>query len=154
MHLPPVLDRLYQRLRQGWQERRVSLKALSFALIGVVNTLVDLGIFLIGYNVLGLKLIPANLLSWLVAVSCSYVLNSSITFAHESGGKLSWRSYATFVASGIAGVTANTTVLFVASYWVPVLAAKLMSIMASFVVNFSLSHFVVFRTRNPQVSGK
>ena len=154
MHLPPVLDRLYQRLDKAWHERAVSLKALSFALIGVVNTLVDLGIFLIGYNVLGLKLIPANLMSWLVAVSCSYVLNSSITFAHESGGKLSWRSYATFVASGIAGVTANTTVLFVASYWVPVLAAKLMSILASFVVNFSLSHFVVFRARDPQVSGK
>ena len=154
MHLPPVLDRLYQRLDKAWHERAVSLKALSFALIGVVNTLVDLGIFLIGYNVLGLKLIPANLMSWLVAVSCSYVLNSSITFVHESGGKLSWRSYATFVASGIAGVTANTTVLFVASYWVPVLAAKLMSILASFVVNFSLSHFVVFRARDPQVSGK
>jgi len=150
MHLPPVLDRLYQRLDKAWHERAVSLKALSFALIGVVNTLVDLGIFLIGYNVLGLKLIPANLMSWLVAVSCSYVLNSSITFAHESGGKLSWRSYATFVASGIAGVTANTTVLFVASYWVPVLAAKLMSILASFVVNFSLSHFVVFRTNRPR----
>ncbi len=58
------------------------------------------------------------------------------------------------MASGIAGVTANTTVLFVASYWVPVLAAKLMSILASFVVNFSLSHFVVFRARDPQVSGK
>jgi putative flippase GtrA len=154
MHLPPVLDRLYQRLHKAWHERAVSLKALSFALIGVVNTLVDLGVFLLGYNVLGLKLIPANLLSWLVAVSCSYVLNSSITFAHESGGKLSWRSYATFVASGIAGVTANTTVLFVASYWMPVLAAKLLSILASFVVNFSLSHFVVFRARKPQASAE
>jgi putative flippase GtrA len=29
----------------------------------------------------------------------------------------------------------------------PVLAAKLLAIAASFVVNFSLSHFVVFRTR-------
>jgi putative flippase GtrA len=35
----------------------------------------------------------------------------------------------------------------VASYWLPVLAAKLLAIAASFVVNFSLSHFVVFRTR-------
>jgi putative flippase GtrA len=32
----------------------------------------------------------------------------------------------------------------------PVLAAKLLAIAASFVVNFSLSHFVVFRTRERQ----
>jgi putative flippase GtrA len=152
MRLPPILDRLYRRLLQAWHDRAITLKALSFAMVGVVNTLVDLGVFLFGYSVLGLKLIPANLLSWLVAVSCSYVLNSSITFAHESGGKLSWRSYATFVASGIAGVVANTTVLFVASYWIPVLAAKLVAILASFAVNFSLSHFVVFRARKPQTS--
>ena len=154
MRLPPPFDRLYRRLLQAWRDRAVTLKALSFAMIGVVNTLIDLGVFLLGYNVFGLKLIPANVLAWLVAVSCSYVMNSSITFAHESGGKLTWRAYGAFVASGIAGVIANTTVLFVASYWISVLAAKLLAILASFVVNFSLSHFVVFRARDPQASGK
>jgi putative flippase GtrA len=42
-------------------------------------------------------------------------------------------------------VIANTTTLVVLSYWVPVLAAKLAAIGVSFLVNFSLSHFVVFR---------
>jgi putative flippase GtrA len=150
MRLPPLLDRLYARLAQAWQDRAVSLKALSFALVGVVNTLIDLGIFLVAYSWLGLALIPANVLAWIVAVSASYVMNSYITFAAESGRQLRWRSYGTFVASGIAGVIANTTVLVVASFWMPVLPAKLLAILASFVVNFSLSHFVVFRTRTPQ----
>jgi putative flippase GtrA len=154
MRLPPALGRLYARLLQAWRERAITLKALSFATVGVVNTLIDLCVFLLAYNVLGFKLIPANVLAWLVAVSCSYVMNSSITFAHESGGKLTWRAYGAFVASGIAGVIANTSVLFVASYWISVLAAKLLAIMVSFLVNFSLSHFVVFRARGPQGSGK
>ena len=154
MRLPPPLDRLYGWLQRAWRERAVTLKAASFAMVGVVNTLVDLGVFLLGYGVFGLKLIPANLLSWLVAVSGSYVLNSSITFAHESGGKLNWRAYGTFVASGIAGVIANTAALVVASYWFPVVVAKLFAILASFAVNFSLSHFVVFRARQPQASGE
>jgi putative flippase GtrA len=80
-------------------------------------------------------------------VSGSYVMNSFVTFAAESGRRLHWRAYGTFVASGIAGVLANTTTLVVASYWVPVLAAKLLAIAVSFAVNFSLSHFVVFRAR-------
>ena len=150
MQLPPLLDRLYARLAQGWRDRAVSLKAISFGLVGIVNTLIDLGIFIVGYNVLGLPLVPANVLAWLVAVSGSYVMNSFITFAAESGGKLRWRSYGTFVASGVAGVIANTAVLVVASYWIPVLAAKLLAIVVSFVVNFSLSHFVVFRTNRPR----
>jgi putative flippase GtrA len=147
MTLSASLDRLKLRLAQSWRERTVTLKAASFAAIGVINTLIDLGVFLTAYNVFGLPLIPANVLAWLVAVSGSYAMNSFITFAVESGGKLRWRAYGTFVASGVAGVIVNTATLVVASYWMPVLAAKLLAIAASFVVNFSLSHFVVFRTR-------
>jgi putative flippase GtrA len=150
MKLPPLLERLKTRLEEAWHARALSLKAASFAVVGVVNTLVDLGIFLALYNVLGLALIPANVLAWLIAVSGSYVMNSFITFAAESGRQLRWRDYGAFVASGVAGVIANTTTLVVASYWMPVLAAKLLAIAASFVVNFSLSHFVVFRTRERQ----
>jgi len=151
MRLPPLLDRLFRRLVQAWRTRGVTLKAASFAMVGVVNTFVDLGIFLAAYNLLKLPLIPANVLAWLVAVSGSYVMNSFITFAAESGRQLRWRAYGAFVASGVAGVITNTAILVVASYWLPVLAAKLLAIAVSFVVNFSLSHFVVFRTRERRV---
>jgi putative flippase GtrA len=151
MRLPPLLDRLFRRLVQAWRTRGVTLKAASFAMVGVVNTFIDLGIFLAAYNLLELPLIPANVLAWLVAVSGSYVMNSFITFAAESGRQLRWRAYGAFVASGVAGVITNTAILVVASYWLPVLAAKLLAIAVSFVVNFSLSHFVVFRTRERRV---
>src|SRR5438034_8799669 len=116
--------RLIDRLLAAWHRRGITLKAASFAAIGVFNTLIDLGVFLTAYGVFALPLVPANVLAWIVAVSFSYVMNSFITFAHESGRRLRWRDYGTFVASGIAGVIANTTTLVVASYWVPVLAAK------------------------------
>lgn len=151
MRLPPLFDRLFRRLVQAWRTRGVTLKAASFAMVGVVNTFIDLGIFLAAYNLLKLPLIPANVLAWLVAVSGSYVMNSFITFAAESGRQLRWRAYGAFVASGVAGVITNTAILVVASYWLPVLAAKLLAIAVSFVVNFSLSHFVVFRTRERRV---
>jgi putative flippase GtrA len=145
MTLPAPLARLKCRLVEAWHARAITLKAVSFALVGVVNTLIDYGIFLAGYYVLKLPLVPANVLAWLFAVSGSYVMNSFITFAHESGRKLRWRAYATFVVSGVAGVLVNTTTLVVASLWLSVPIAKLMAIAASFAVNFSLSHFVVFR---------
>jgi putative flippase GtrA len=152
MPLPAPLDRLLHRLAQAWEERAVILKAASFAGVGVINSLIDYGVFLAAFYLLKLPLIPANLLSWLVAVSGSYVMNSYVTFAAESGRRLHWRAYGTFVASGIAGWIANTTTLVIASDWIGVAVpvAKLLAIGASFAVNFSLSHFVVFRVREPR----
>jgi putative flippase GtrA len=147
MWIPAKIAPLRNRLIEAWQRRALTLKAASFAIIGVLNTLIDLGVFLTAYNVFDVPLIPANVIAWMVAVSGSYVMNCFITFAAESGRQLRWRAYGAFILSGVAGVIANTTTLVVASYWMPVLAAKFLAIAASFMVNFSLSHFVVFRTR-------
>jgi putative flippase GtrA len=147
MRLPAPLDRLQRRLARAWHERAVTLKAASFAMVGVVNTLVDYSVFLSAYYLLKLPLLAAQVLAWMVAVSGSYVLNCYITFAAESGRQLRWRAYAAFVASGIGGFIANTAVLLLARLWVPIPVAKLFAIAGSFAVNFCLSHFVVFRSR-------
>src|SRR5262249_34942357 len=104
-------------------------------------------VFLSAYYLLKLPLIPANVLAWLVAVSGSYVMNCYITFAAESRRQLRWRAYRAFGGSGLLGGIANATVLAVASRGVPAPAAQLLAIAGSFAVIFSLSHFVVFRTR-------
>jgi putative flippase GtrA len=76
-------------------------------------------------------------------------MNSSITFAAESGRKLRWRDYTAFVLAGIVGLIANTATLVVAAQvlLLPVWFAKALAVLASFVVNFTMSHFVVFRPR-------
>jgi putative flippase GtrA len=164
------LHRLKDSIVARWRQRDVGLKAVSFAFVGVINAVVDYGVFFFALALLSRSnaayalaervahlcrclnteswiLIPANIFAWLVAVSGSYVMNSFTTFAVESGRKLSWRAYAKFVASGTAGVTANTATVVIAVYFVPVWLAKLIAIFVGFIVNFSLSNFVVFRPR-------
>lgn len=132
---------------QDWLSRPMVSKMISFGLIGLGNTVVDFAIFTFGYQVLGLGLVPANVLAWLVAVSISYVLNTLFTFHAESGRVLRRKDYVSFVASGVLGVIATTITLVVLSNFIPVYAAKLASILAGFVVNFTMSHFVVFRPK-------
>ena len=173
MRLLASLNRLQLRLAKAWQERAIALKAASFGIIGIFNTLVDFSVFLLARELFRsplffgtfdqiadtcqcgaaskLALIPANVLAWSVAVSGSYVLNSLITFSVESGRQLSLKAFGSFVASGIAGLIANTTTVYVLSYFISEIAAKVCAIAASFAVNFSLSHFVVFRTRQPRI---
>jgi putative flippase GtrA len=147
--IPAPLQNLLDRLTVAWHERAVALKAISFAMVCVFNTAIDFSIFWTTVHFLDWPLVPANVLAWLVAVSFSYAMNSFITFGPESGRVLRWRDYATFLASGVAGMVSSTATLFVLSYVMPLLVAKLVSIAVSFVVNFSLSHFVVFRARRP-----
>ena len=166
------IDSLRTRALNAWRNGGLSVKAVSFAAIGLVNTLVDYGVFLLARamlsgsaagvaavgslddfcqcsNATATTLVVANLISWSVAVTGSYVMNSSITFAAESGRQLRLRAYLTFVASGIIGLITNTAVLLFAAQVLlfPVWLAKVVAILGSFIVNFSLSHFVVFRPR-------
>ena len=147
MTLPPWIDSLLQRVLPAWVDRTLVAKAISFGMIGCVNATVDFVVFSIGHLYFGLPIIPANLIAWCVAVTNSYVLNSMITFAAESGRRLSFRRYIAFAATQVGGLVANTITVFVASYFIPVLLAKVLAIGASFVVDFTLSHLLVFRKR-------
>ena len=45
MSLPLPIESLRARVIAAWRERAVALKAVSFALVGLVNTAVDATIF-------------------------------------------------------------------------------------------------------------
>jgi putative flippase GtrA len=135
----------------------ILLKAMSFALIGVINSLIDFAVFLVALNYITVPLpgerldrAAANVIAWMVAVSGSYVMNSYVTFAAESGRKLRWKSFFVFAASGILGLIGSTATLLIASEFLPVITAKIIAIGVGFLINFSMSHFVVFRPKKPK----
>jgi putative flippase GtrA len=147
MIFPAWLDSLIHRFAPAWLDRALIVKAVSFALIGCVNATVDFVVFSLLHLYAGLPIIPANLMSWCVAVTNSYVLNSMFTFAAESGRQLKFKSYIAFAMTQVGGLIANTITVFAASFFIPVLIAKVLAIGASFVVDFTLSHLLVFRKR-------
>lgn len=114
-------------------------------MIGVVNTIIDISIFTAAYKTFALPLIASNVFAWLVAVSASYLLNTSITFGRETGGIFTWKDYSRFAISGVIGAIVATATLVAMSHYTAVFVAKLISIVAAFVVNFSVSHFIIFR---------
>jgi putative flippase GtrA len=149
--IPAPLQNILNRLTVAWHERAIALKAVSFGLVGIVNSAIDFGVFSFCYYYIGLPLIVANTLAWLVAVTGSYAMNSTITFAAESGRHLGVKSYFAFAASQVAGFLGNTITVWclVTLLLIPAWAAKVAAILVSFVINFSLSHFVVFKQRRP-----
>src|SRR5262245_14625626 len=109
--IPAPLQNLFDRLTVAWHERAIALKAASFAVVGVVNSFIDFGVFSFCYYYLGLSIVAANTIAWIIAVSGSYVMNSTITFAAESGRRLHLKGYLRFALSKITGFFANTGTL-------------------------------------------
>ena len=142
-----IFQKISEFIKMARRERVIVTKAVTFASVGAVSTIVDVSVFSSAVLYLVWPIIAANILSWTFGASCSYVLNSSITFAAESGRTLTFHRYARFLLSTVAGVVCSTTTLFILSYFVPLLVAKLLSLLVSFSIDFSLSHFVVFRVR-------
>ena len=148
MNEPAPAASLLERLRAAWRERTVALKAISFAVVGLVNTAVDATIFFLLLAYVTPSLAIANITAWFIANTGSYVMNSFTTFSAETGGRLNLRHYAGFVGSGMVAVTASTITVVLAAKFMPVWAAKAIAILVSFAVNFSITHFVVFRTKS------
>jgi len=132
---------------ETWLRHPTTTKMVSFGVIGVANAAIDFGIFSIAYQALDVPIVPANVAAWMVAVSCSYIMNTMITFRAESGRVLRRKDYLVFAASGVLGMIANTATLLLLSNVMPVYAAKICAIFTAFVVNFAMSHFVVFRAK-------
>ena len=136
---------MLSRMVDAWLQRTMLAKLISFASIGVLNAAVDLCAFTMAFRLAHLPLVTSNVISWAIAVTCSYAMNTKITFSQETGGALSLKRYLRFAASGIFGMIVATSVLVVLTHYVNIPTAKLASIVVGFVVNFSASHFLVFR---------
>lgn len=130
-------------------------KMASFGAIGLINAVVDYAIFFIllivflrpnGLEDNAIPIAITNFFAWGFAVTGSYILNSKITFKHESGGNLTWKHYASFAAGGLIGMAANTITVLILKLFMPLLIAKLVAIGVSFVINFSIARFFVFKT--------
>src|SRR6202161_3676265 len=115
------------RLLVAGRNRALSLKAVAFGLVGVVNTAVDYCVFLLARaafdssaatlaafaslsvfcdcgSTATFALIAANTVAWLVAMSGSFVMNSFVTFAAETGRQIWRRGYFWFAGFGISGL--------------------------------------------------
>jgi putative flippase GtrA len=121
--------------------RKLLRQMFSFGLIGFVNAGVDTAVFFSALRFLTDNLIVANVCAWIVAVSCSYALNSRFTF----GKRFRLKDYLFFATTQIGGLIANTAALVLTAPLVPLIVAKVIGIGAGFVVNFSLARFFVFR---------
>ena len=121
------------------------LEATRFALVGAVNTTVDVALFSLLFYVFGWPLLVANAGAFVVAVMVSFLLNKTWTFRDQSRGARAARRALSFVAVAVIGLGIASVTIWLAALVVPPIFAKLAAVGATFLWNYTASRRFVFR---------
>lgn len=115
--------------------RRLGVKAFRFAVVGIVNTVVDMAVFALLVTESFAPLF-ANLLAWLVAVSFSYALNSRWSF--DRCEQLSEaRSFGRFITLGaLISLGVSSGAIAVLTETIGLWPAKILGVAVAAVLNF------------------
>ena len=117
---------------------------VKFALVGVVNTAVDVGLFWVLQAVLGVPYLIANVISYSAGTLNSFVLNKVWTFAETRHGGVVRQQLPLFFAINVASLALSSLVLWALAGLIGVMPAKLVAVVVSFVWNFVASRTLVF----------
>ncbi|WP_292895140.1 MULTISPECIES: GtrA family protein [unclassified Nitratireductor] len=113
----------------------VSTKFGRFAIVGLLNTAIDLASFT-ALVALGLPALAANFLGWAVAVIFSFAVNSRWTFERAERFNLH-RAFAKFAISGsIISLGSSTLAVYLLPPFTGLFAAKLIGIVVGAILNF------------------
>jgi len=120
-------------------------QAVRFAMVGAVNTAVDVSLFAFFFYVMAWPLLLANAGGFIVAVCVSYFLNKTWTFADSSQGREAFRRGFAFVLVALGGLALGSLAIWLAAQVLAPILAKLASIGVTFAWNFTVSRRWVFR---------
>lgn len=120
-------------------------RVVRFGLVGVVNTVLDIVLFMALVYGLGLFAPVANTISYGTGIVVSFVLNRRFTFNDRAKGKEAVRRFAGFAAVYLAGLALSTALVALFILAMPEGWAKLVSVPIVFVWNYFAMRYLVFR---------
>ena len=125
-----------------------SLKRFTrYCVVGGINTVVDLSIFLFLTTVLKTAAVPANIVSYTTALCASFILNRNFTFRSPAYSLVPGAQFYRFVGINLVSLVGSTAVIWLLSAMIVPIAAKLAT--APFVTawGFLAVRFIVFRSK-------
>ena len=134
--------------------RNHASRAGRFAVVGLINTGVDIGLFALLFYHFHLSLVPANSLSYGAGTLNSFILNKLWTFEDRGGWLRSWPRLLLFVGFNGLGLLWANCIIWLLARVLPVIAAKCGAVVGVFAWNYWTSHrFVFVRSGQPDPVG-
>lgn len=138
-------------------QRKTISQFLKFMVVGIINFIVDFGVFKILSSAVGLPVVLSNIISYTCGVLNSFFINRYWTFKIRH--KFVSVHFAKFVFVNLISLGVNTLAVWVlvdlygftsGLFGIENLYAKLIATVFSFTVNFAGNKFLVFKEDNKE----
>ncbi len=123
-------------------EKYTSHSFVRFGIVGVYNTLIDLGMFLILYELFGWHPGVANVGAFMIANLQSYAINKYWAFRHPRAHKMSIREYSRFLTASLFTVVVSTTIITFGQKYAEPLILKLITILILPLLSYMLYRLI------------
>ena len=122
---------------------------LLYILFGGVATVVSIGSFVICETVLGMDVLIANVISWVLAVATAYGTNRTWVFRSTTKGKAFWQEMAAFFSGRVLTLLMEETILLIFVTWLhfPGILIKVAAQIAVLVGNYFISKLIIFKKK-------
>ena len=150
IHCKLKLTSCFQRMHLTPHTTHILRQFLTFCLVGIFNTAVDIGIYYIltrGLWTFHDSFSVYKAISYLLATACSFALNRYLTFARRDAVKTA--EVVKFYSTVGLGIFLNVGVQYlgVVVFGIHDLAAALLAVGATAIWGFSFSRFYVFNDK-------
>ena len=136
---PPMMAATQsQRLRARFA------RPARFAVVGVLNTAIDIGVFTALHFGAGVDLLIANSLGFAAGLTNSFFLNKYWTFRETRGQGRIARQIPVFLALNLIALALSNATVWALALLIPVIAAKLAAVGVTFVWNYWTSRRFVY----------
>ncbi len=127
-------------------KKDTSMQFVKFSIVGLSNTLLDVGVFQLLTMYTPIYYVIANLISFSFGVLNSYLWNRIWTF--KSPNKKISKEFTRFVIISMVGLVLNTLFLsiFIEIFNYPSLTGKILATVLVLIWNFCMSKFWAFKT--------
>ena len=127
------------------------IQAVKFGAVGAINTILGYIIYIVCLRLLGLHYAICNVISFLITIFISYVLNSRYVFKqHEVTMKEKivglGKTYISYLATGL-GLSSVLLVIWVELLNIPEELGPLVSLFVTVPINFILNKFWIYRKK-------
>jgi len=118
----------------------------KFSTVGLVNTVIDFGVFFVFNDVFGVGFIIAHILAFFAALGNSFFLNAIWTFQSLKRDQLR-RQMTVFALVGFVGLVLSTITIYAVQFYAHLYIAKLCAMFVSMLWNYIGSYLFVFKKK-------
>ncbi|MHB1684824.1 MAG: GtrA family protein [Bacilli bacterium] len=120
------------------------MRFVQFALVGVLNTMVDFGMFVVLQSIFHMNLYTANAIAYMLAVVNSFLMNKYWTFSDHATSRLILQDFGLFTIGNVVGLTISTLIIYASTFFMPSVLGKVLAIAVVFPWNYWFSRRFVY----------